>query len=189
MKILKFGRKRRIHQRAKMCGFPLEIQQFWNIDEIMDSINAAKIEHNLGNMKDSECQPSTRKKGTPKGLWNLSILKKNRWWPPNTKKGQFQKAYETCRFWMSLMITRLRKRWRTTRWWVWLQPQQDFEAPAMRDQNEPVSNFEPGCSHSKILRSKRWRKNRDFERHCSLAERYRLRRWREKPADPNGLIG
>ena len=43
------------------------------------------------------------------------------------KKGDFQKAYETCRFWMMLMITRLRKRWRTTRFWVWLQPQQDFE--------------------------------------------------------------
>ena len=57
-----------------MCGFPLEIQQFWNLDEIMDSMNAAKIEYNLGNMKDSENQSSTRK-------------------IRNSKK-----AYETCRF-------------------------------------------------------------------------------------------
>ena len=74
MKILKFGRKRRIHRRAKMCGFPLEIQQLWNLDEIMGSIDAAKIEYNHGNMKDSENQLSTRKKRHSK------------------------KAYETCRF-------------------------------------------------------------------------------------------
>ena len=74
MKILKFGQKRRIRERAKMCGFPLEIQQFWNLDEIMDSIDVAKIEYNLGNMKDCENQSSTRKKRNSK------------------------KAYETCRF-------------------------------------------------------------------------------------------
>ena len=56
----------------------MEIQQFWNLDEIMDSMNVAKIEYNLGNMKDSENQSSTR------------------------KKGEFQKAYETCRFWTKI---------------------------------------------------------------------------------------
>ena len=74
MKILKFGRKRRIRERSKMYGFPLEIQQFRNLDEIMDSMDAAKIEYNLGNMKDYEKQSSTRKIRHSK------------------------KAYETCRF-------------------------------------------------------------------------------------------
>ena len=57
----------------------------------------------------------------------------------------------------------------------------------MREQNCALSNFEYGRGHSKIMRSKRGRKNRDFERHRSLAERYRYRRWREKRGYPDGL--
>ena len=51
----------------------MEIQQFWNLDEIMDSINAAKFEYNLGNMKNYEILSSTR------------------------KIRHSEKAYETCR--------------------------------------------------------------------------------------------
>ena len=86
-----------------------------------------------------------------------------------------------------LMITRVEERWRSKQFGVWQGLQQDIEAPAMRDQNAAVSNFEPGRDYSKILRSKRGRKNRDFERHRSLAERYRYRRWREKRGYPDGL--
>ena len=57
----------------------------------------------------------------------------------------------------------------------------------MRDQNGAVSNFEPGGDYSKILRSKRGRKNREFERHRSLADRYRSRHREAKPTHPDGL--
>ena len=152
-------------------------------------MNATKFAYNHGKMKDCENQSSTRKKGSFKKLMKPDVVEEKSMMMLQDKKRQCQKAYETCRFWMILMITRLRKRWRTTRFWVWLQPQQDFEAPGMEDQNAALQNFEPGCSHSTILRSKRWRKNQDFERHCSLAERYQLRRWREKSAHPDGLVG
>ena len=95
MKILKFGRKRRIRERAKMCGFPLEIQQFWNLHESMDSMNAAKIEYNLGNMNNCENQLSTRKKGTPKRLMKPNDFEKQSMMMFQNKKRNFQKAYET----------------------------------------------------------------------------------------------
>ena len=98
MKILKFGRKRRIRERSKKCNLPMEIQQFWNLDEIMDSINAAKIEYNLGNMKNCENQLSTRKKGTPKKLMKPVDFEQKSMMMLQGKKMHFQKAYETCRF-------------------------------------------------------------------------------------------
>ena len=55
----------------------MEIQQFWNLDEIMDSINAAKFEYNLGNMKDCEMQSSTKKRGTPKRF--IIVVNEEKW--------------------------------------------------------------------------------------------------------------
>ena len=179
MKILKFCRKRRVHRRAKMCGFPLEIQQFRNLDEIMGSVDAAKIEYNLENMKDSENQWSTR------------------------KKKQFQKPYKTWRFWTKIDDDAPTQK-KTVSKSLWnLSFLNDFDDNKAQEEvthceilsmaaatarfwgskdkepNDTLSNFQLGCSHSTILRSKRWRKNRDFERHCSFAKRYRLHRWRE----------
>ena len=74
------GGKHRIRERSKMCGFSLEIQQFWHMCKINESINAAKFEYNLGNMKDCENQSATQKSGTPKRLtitdivWRKSML-------------------------------------------------------------------------------------------------------------------
>ena len=72
---LKICPKHTIRQRSKMCGFPLEIQQLWNVCKINESMNVAKFEYNLGNMKDYEKQLKT------------------------AKKGNSEKAYIYCRFW------------------------------------------------------------------------------------------
>jgi len=92
MKILKFGQKRRVRERAKMCGFPLEIQQFWNLHEIMDSMNAAKIEYNLGNMKDCENQSSTRKKESFKRLMKPIVFEEKSMMMLQDKKGRVSKS-------------------------------------------------------------------------------------------------
>ena len=86
LKILKYGRKCRSHRRSKKYGFPLEIQQWRKRREFQESIVVAKIEYNLGNMKNCEDQPNRQKKDTPKKhlkpivfdeKWMLKLQDKN----------------------------------------------------------------------------------------------------------------
>ena len=51
---VKYGQKWRVRERAKMLTFPLEIQQFWDLDEIDESMNAPKFEYFLGYIKGYE---------------------------------------------------------------------------------------------------------------------------------------
>ena len=55
---------------AKMYGFPSEIQQFCNIDEIIESIDAPKFKYFHRNMKDYENQMGTTKKRDSKNAYN-----------------------------------------------------------------------------------------------------------------------
>ena len=164
-KYLKYTQNQWIGERSKIWAFPRKCEELWK-----------------------RCR-STKKGALPECLYFHVFLKKIRCWCSKTKRGNSKNAYKYYRFWRILMIWKVGRRWRTFSFWVWRPPQQDFEAPAMRDQNDALSNFEYGRGYSKIMRSKRGRKNRDFERHCSLAERYRCRRWREKLPDPDGLVG
>ena len=159
----------------------------WNIHKINASITVAKFEYNLGNMKDCENQLTKQKRDTPKRLIIIVVFEEKWTMMLEDKKGHSKNAYNYCRFWTILMITRLEERRRTKQFWVWQGLQQEFEAPATRDQNDALSNFEPGGDYSKILRSKRGRKNREFERHRSLADRYRSRHREAKPRYPDGL--
>ena len=91
MKILKYGRKCRNRRRSKKCGFPLEIQQSRKRCEFQESIVVAKIEYNLGNMKNCENRSTTAKKGNSK------------------------KAYNSCCFWRKIDVDAPRRKRGTPR--------------------------------------------------------------------------
>ena len=144
----------------KCVCFSMEIQQFWNLDEIMDSMNVAKIEYNLGNMKNCENQLSTRKKRhskkayetcrfwtkidadaprqkkeLSKSLWNLSFLNDF----DDTEAQKEVTHYEilsvaaaTARLWGPRNGW---PKWRTKQFWAWLQPQHDFEVQVMKEES------------------------------------------------------
>ena len=74
MKILKIVPKHRIRERNKMCGFLVEMQQLRKRCKFQESIVAAKIEYNFGNIDNCENRSTTAKKRHSKN------------------------AYKTCRF-------------------------------------------------------------------------------------------
>ena len=154
-----------------MCPFPLEIQQCWNISKFKESVNVAKFEYVLGNMKDCENQSTATKKGDSQNAYNYwRFLKKNRWCCSRTKKGHSKNAYNYRRFWRILMIRRAGEGLRTFSFWVWQPPQQDFEAPMISRQiTHYVILSLPAATARfwKVLVG-------EFERHCRRVTKMRL---------------
>ena len=123
---MKYGQKWRVRERAKMLTFPLEIQQFWDIDEIDESMNAPKFEYFLGNIKGYE-----HRSDQPKIMHSKNA---------------------TGLFWRSLMILMVEERWRSLIFWVWQGLQQHFDTLLMKDEHGALCKVDfPGCQ-SKILR-------------------------------------
>ena len=143
---MKYGRKWWFRERGKMWCFPLEIQQFCNIDEFNESVNAAKFEYFLEKYEDYEKQSTT------------------------TKKGDSHNAYNYYRFWRILMIRRVEEGLRTFSFWVWQPPQQDFEAPMIpkRITHYVILSMAGATARFwKVLFG-------EFERHCRRVTKMRL---------------
>ena len=126
----------------------------------MDSMNAAKIEYNLGNMKDSENQSSTKKKGTPKRLMKpVDFVQKSMMMLQDKKKALSKSLWnqsflndvddndaqkEVPHYDIFSMAAATARLWgprdggpkcRTKQFWAWLQPQHDFEVQAMKEES------------------------------------------------------
>ena len=148
------GPKHWIRERSKMCSFPSEIQQFWNMDKIKRSVNAAKIEYNLGNMHNCENRSATAKKRHSKNAY-----KTNRFWrkmdveaprPKNDTPGMLIKPIVFLRI---LMITKVEARLRSSKMWILARTYDKNEPPMDPNRDYAVRNCGFRCSHSKILKS------------------------------------
>lgn len=138
---IKRSRKRRIRERTKMCSFLFESQQFWHI---IESVNVPKFEYifPLRNKKIVKITWTNKKRGTPEMFIITCVFEdKSRWWS-KTNKADCKNVNNYNLFWTMLMITLVEERWRGFSCWVWQGLQQQFEAHAMRDENDAARNFE-----------------------------------------------
>ena len=143
-----------------MYGFPVEIQQFWNLDEIMDSINVAKIEYNIEIWRFVKISRRQEKLGTPKRLMKPDVLEQKSMMVHQDKKKELSKSLWNLSFLndfddndaqeevtqyeilsMAAATARLwgtrdgGPKWRSKQFWAWLQPQQDSEVQATKEES------------------------------------------------------
>ena len=181
---MKYGPKQRIRERSKMCCFPLIIQQLWNICKINESMNAAKFDYFLRNMKDCENRSTSLKIRHSQNACNYSRFStKMDDDAPRQKRGSPR----------MLTITVVFEEF----WWY-----------RMCKRDDAVSHFEYGRDYSKILRPQRWRTimtqyvkwtflgararfwkvpNPECERHRSFTQGHRRPHREAKPAHPDEL--
>ena len=181
---MKYGPKLRIRERSKMCGFPMIIQQLWNVCKIEGSAGVANFEYFPRNMKDCEQQSTSQ------------------------KIRHSQNACNYCRFWKKIDDDAPRQKSGSPRmltitvvfeecWWY-----------RRCERHDAVSHFEYGRDYSSILRPKRWGTNitqyvsvsfagatarfwkvpnRESQRHRSFTEEHRRPHREAKPLHPNEL--
>ena len=83
------------------------------------------------------------KLGTPRMLAITVVFEeKSMMMLQEQKKGDSQDAYNYCRFWIILMVSKVQERWRTFSFWVWQGLQQYFDHQTMRDEHDALRKVE-----------------------------------------------